>query len=326
MLSDVQYVEWLKLYLNITKYAKAFQGNLLTTDKIHKEANRSGAVGDWYHETRKSEPYITNEQYLLQFTDGKHYGADCVGLVKAPLMGNKPGGKSDNYNANYDYSIESLAKMCTDVKTDVKKGAFGEFMWTADYSHCAVITKAGKTDIESAPSLDGVAEVPLDYQPNWYKCGKLPFVSYGATPEPAPVDKVIKAGDVVTIQNGAVYGGSDKGTPVPSQFCRVPYRVDRVQEVKNERCALIGELNSWVPVRYLTKVNVVEGMKVGSHVKIKSGARYGGKSRARNTKVPKQFIGKTYTVSKVGLNLGVREALIKELNSWVPKSYLTLVK
>lgn len=323
---DTDYVAWLSEFIGITKYAKAFQGNHLTKDKVEHEAGRSGSVGDWYHKTRTTEPYISNEDYLLKYCDGKWYGADCVGLVKAPLMGNKVGGPCNGYNSDYDYSIETLAKMCTDVKKDITKGAVGEFMWTADYSHCAVIKKAGKTDVESAPSLDGVAEVPLNYQPNWYACGKLPFVQYGEAPQPAPVTDEIKAGDVVTIQNGAVYGGSSKGVKVPSKYCGVPYRVDRVQVVKNEKCALIGDLNSWVPVIYLTKVNETYGIKMGCHVKIKSGARYGGLGKGRNTKVPRAYIGKRYYVVKTAVLEGVREALIKELNSWVPIGYLTLVK
>lgn len=321
---NTEYVKILSGFVNNTEYAKGCEDYSLTTDRIKREASRSGSVGEWYKSKRKFEPYVTNEEYLLSKVGKTPYCADCIGFIKGPLMGNLPGKVNNNYDGDYDYSIEGLSKKCTDVKTDVTKGEVGEFMWTKDFSHCGIIKTKGKTDLESAPSLDGVKEVPLDYQPNWYACGKLPFLDYTAQPMPAPV--VVKAGDTVVISNGAVYGGSDKGVKVPSKNCGVPYLVSQVRDVKDERCALIYELNSWVPVRYLTVVSPSLTIKKGSAVKINSGAKYGGLSNARNTKVPSKFINKRYTVSSVATHAGVKEALIKELKSWVPLAYLKAVK
>ena len=242
-------------------------------------------------------------------------------------MDNLPGKVNNGYVSDYDYSIKGLSEMCTDVKTDVKKGAPGEFMWTQDFSHCGIIKKQGQTDLESAPSLDGVQEVPITYQPNWFACGKLPFIDYnGSMPAPAPVTNEIKAGDAVKIQNGAVYGGSSKGVKVPSEYCNTPFRVDRVQVVKNEKCALINKLNSWVPVRYLTKIDIKAAIAAGVKVKIVKGAKYGGLSSDRNKPVPAECIGKVYTVRSVAEHMGVSEALLREINSWVPVAYLTLAK
>lgn len=325
--TNTEYVKILSGFVNNTEYAKGCEDYSLTTDRIKKEASRSGSVGEWYKSKRKFEPYVTNEEYLLSKVGKTPYCADCIGFIKGPLMGNLPGKVNNNYDGDYDYSIKGLSEKCTDVKTDVTKGEVGEFMWTEDFSHCAIIKKKGKTDLESAPSLDGVKEVPLDYQPNWYACGKLPFVDYNPQPMPAPVPSTeIKAGDAVKIQNGAVYGGSSKGVKVPSAYCNTPFRVDRVQVVKDEKCALINKLNSWVPVRYLTKIDVKAAIAAGVKVKIVKGAKYGGLSSDRNKPVPAECIGKVYTVRSVAEHMGVSEALLREINSWVPVVYLTLAK
>ena len=324
-MTNLELVKDLMEYIGHEKYAKAMADYLLTEDAINKQANRSGSVGDWYKKANKTDPSKTNKQYLMQFTNGKWYGADCVGAIKGVLFyGNRYGGPVNNYNSDYDFSIEHMAKSCTDVKkkADFAKAEVGEFMWNEDYSHCALVSKKGSKDVECAPSLDGLAEVDLTYQPDWVGCGKLPWVNYVSDVTPAPV--VIKAGDVVTIAQGAVYGGSAKGTKVPNKYCGVPYRVSRVQNVKDERCALIEELNSWVPTRYLTVVPQEEGIKKGSTVRILKGAVYGGSDAG--VAVPKIYINTIAYVSKVGVHKGVKEALLKNLNSWVPVKYLKLVR
>ncbi|MBO4703973.1 MAG: hypothetical protein J5617_04020 [Bacilli bacterium] len=324
-MTNLELVNYYKQYIGHEKYAKAMADYLLTESEINKQANRSGSVGDWYKKSNKINPNLTNQQYLMQFTDGKWYGGDCVCSIKGVLFyGNRYGGPDHNYNSNYDFSIKEMANACTDKKSkaDIKKAEIGEFMWNEDYSHCALVSVNGSKDVECAPSLDGVAEVDLDYQPDWAGCGKLPWVTYVSDVNPSPV--VIKAGDVVTIAQGAVYGGSDKGVKVPNKYCGVPYRVSRVQMVKEERCALIEELNSWVPCRYLTVVPQEEGIKKGSCVKILKGAVYGGADKG--VPVPKIYINTNAYVSKVGTHGGVKEALLKNLNSWVPVKYLKLVR
>lgn len=65
---------------------------------------------------------------------------------------------------------------------------------------------------------------------------------------------------------------------------------------------------------------------VGSTVTIKSGAVYGGCTSARGTKVPKEQLSpKTHTVSKIQSNRGVKEALLKEISSWVAVGSLEAV-
>lgn len=71
-------------------------------------------------------------------------------------------------------------------------------------------------------------------------------------------------------------------------------------------------------------ITVSTAIKVGDKVKIKSGAIYGGSSYGK--KVGSSYIGKKYTVDKIQTNTHdskkVKEARLKEINSWVPVSYL----
>lgn len=72
--------------------------------------------------------------------------------------------------------------------------------------------------------------------------------------------------------------------------------------------------------------NTTKEVKAGSIVKIKDGAVYGGLSTARGKAVPAaQRGGKKHTVDKVQTNKGVKEARLKEINSWVAVASLTVV-
>ena len=67
-----------------------------------------------------------------------------------------------------------------------------------------------------------------------------------------------------------------------------------------------------------TNTNIV----VGDKVAIISGAVYGGLSTGRGVKVPSAYIEKYYTVQQVATHYNEKEALIKELYSWVAFKYL----
>ena len=71
---------------------------------------------------------------------------------------------------------------------------------------------------------------------------------------------------------------------------------------------------------------VAKEIKAGSIVTIKSGAVYGGLSSTSGKAVPAAQIGdKKHTVEKVQTNKGVKEAKLKEINSWVAVASLTAV-
>ena len=107
----------------------------------------------------------------------------------------------------------------------------------------------------------------------------------------------IKAGDVVTIKSGAVYGGAAKGkTKVPkAQLAPKKHTVAKVQVNSRTTEALLKEINSWVAVASLTKTTeTTKTIKKGSKVKVKKGAKsYEGKDVA-------SFIyDKVYTVDEL---------------------------
>ena len=62
--------------------------------------------------------------------------------------------------------------------------------------------------------------------------------------------------------------------------------------------------------------------KSGVSVKIVGNATYGGASKGKL--ISSAYLNKKYTVTKVQTNNGQQEALIKQLNSWVPTKYLKL--
>lgn len=67
-------------------------------------------------------------------------------------------------------------------------------------------------------------------------------------------------------------------------------------------------------------------IKAGSVVTIQDGAVYGGLSATRGKEVPAaQRGGKKHTVDKVQTNKGVKEARLKEINSWVAVASLKAV-
>ena len=72
-----------------------------------------------------------------------------------------------------------------------------------------------------------------------------------------------------------------------------------------------------------TAATVTEGCKVT----IQKGAVYGGLATSRGTKVPDYISGSShrYTVKDIAAHKGVKEALLKEINSWVAISYLNVV-
>ena len=63
----------------------------------------------------------------------------------------------------------------------------------------------------------------------------------------------ITVGDKIKIEKGAVYGGAANGKTVGSAYIGKEYTVAKIQTNNGQKEALIEELISWVPVKYLTK-------------------------------------------------------------------------
>ena len=70
-----------------------------------------------------------------------------------------------------------------------------------------------------------------------------------------------------------------------------------------------------------TPVKIAAGCKV----QILPGAVYGGLTSARGKSVPAWIIGKTYTVQRLENQMGVEEALLAGISSWLPVENLKMV-
>ena len=136
--------------------------------------------------------------------------------------------------------------------------------------------------------------------------------------EDKPTAATVRTGDIVKIK-GSKYATGQK---IPMW---VKLKKHTVKSVSGEK-ALLKEINSWV---YTTDITVLQSsaktVAVGSKVKIKSGAVYGGLTAARGSIVPNTQLTRTHTVGKIQKNGGVQEALLTDIASWVAVKYLEVV-
>ena len=147
---------------------------------------------------------------------------------------------------------------------------------------------------------------------------------YGIKKKTAPAVKpsenkpAVRAGDIVKIK-GSKYATGQK---IPMW---VKLKKHTVKSVNGEK-ALLKEINSWVYIADLTVLqSSAKTVSVGSKVKIKPGAVYGGLSTTRGKAVPKeQLAPKKHTVSRIETHNGVKEALLSDIMSWVAIKYLEM--
>lgn len=136
--------------------------------------------------------------------------------------------------------------------------------------------------------------------------------------EDKPASATVRAGDIVKIK-GSKYATGQK---IPMW---VKLKKHTVKSVSGNK-ALLKEINSWVYTDDLTVLqSSAKIVAVGSKVKIKSGATYGGLTAARGSMVPNTQLTRTHTVGKIQVNGGVREALLTDIASWVAVKYLEVV-
>lgn len=136
--------------------------------------------------------------------------------------------------------------------------------------------------------------------------------------KPSENKPTVRAGDIVKIK-GSRYATGQK---IPMW---VKLKKHTVKSVSGNK-ALLKEINSWVYTADLTVLQLsAKTVAVGSKVKIKPGATYGGLTAARGSIVPNTQLTRTHTVGKIQTNGGVREALLTDIASWVAVKYLEVV-
>ena len=136
--------------------------------------------------------------------------------------------------------------------------------------------------------------------------------------EDKPASATVRAGDIVKIK-GSRYATGQK---IPMW---VKLKKHTVKSVSGNK-ALLKEINSRVYTADLTVLqSSAKTVSVGSKVKIKPGATYGGLTAARGSIVPNTQLTRTHTVGKIQKNGGVQEALLTDIASWVAVVSLEVV-
>lgn len=178
-------------------------------------------------------------------------------------------------------------------------------------------TASDRKHVETAAGQRQCAEAIVSAIANFYGIKKKTAPAVKPS-EDKPATATVRAGDIVKIK-GSKYA---TGQRIPMW---VKLKKHTVKTVSGSR-ALLKEIRSWVYVSDLTVLqSSAKTVAVGSKVKIKPGATYGGLTAARGSIVPNAQLTRTHTVGKIQTNGGVREALLTDIASWVAVKYLEVV-
>ncbi len=177
-------------------------------------------------------------------------------------------------------------------------------------------TASDRKHVETAAGQRQCAEAIVKAIANFYGIKKKSAPAVKPS-EDKPASATVRAGDIVKIK-GNKYA---TGQRIPMW---VKLKKHTVKTVSGSR-ALLKEIRSWVYVSDLTVLQSSAKITVGSKVKIKSGATYGGLTAARGSIVPNTQLTRTHTVGKIQKNDGVQEALLTDIASWVAVKYLEVV-
>lgn len=177
-------------------------------------------------------------------------------------------------------------------------------------------TASDRKHVETAAGQKQCAEAIVKAVADFYGIKKKSAPAVKPS-EDKPTAATVRAGDIVKIK-GSKYA---TGQRIPMW---VKLKKHTVKTVSGSR-ALLKEIRSWVYVSDLTVLQSSAKITVGSKVKIKPGATYGGLTAARGSIVPNTQLTRTHTVGKIQVNGGVREALLTDIASWVAVKYLEVV-
>lgn len=177
-------------------------------------------------------------------------------------------------------------------------------------------TASDRKHVETAAGQRQCAEAIVSAIANFYGIKKKSAPAVKPS-EDKPTTATVRAGDIVKIK-GSKYATGQK---IPMW---VKLKKHTVKTVSGSR-ALLKEIRSWVYVSDLTVLQSSAKITVGSKVKIKSGATYGGLTAARGSIVPNTQLKRTHTVGKIQKNGGVQEALLTDIASWVAVKNLEVV-
>lgn len=175
-------------------------------------------------------------------------------------------------------------------------------------------TASDRKHVETAAGQRQCAEAIVKAIANFYGIKKKTAPAV----KPSENKPAVRAGDIVKIK-GSKYATGQK---IPMW---VKLKKHTVKSVNGEK-TLLKEINSWVYTADLTVLqSSAKTVSVGSKVKIKPGAVYGGLTSARGAAIPREQLARTHTVGKIQKNNGVTEALLTDIVSWVAVVSLEVV-
>ena len=178
-------------------------------------------------------------------------------------------------------------------------------------------TASDRKHVETAAGQRQCAEAIVKAVANFYGIKKKTAPAVKPS-EDKPTAATVRAGDIVKIKGGKYATGQK----IPMW---VKLKKHTVKSVSGNK-ALLKEINSWVYTADLTVLqSSAKTVAVGSKVKIKSGAVYGGLTSARGAAIPREQLARTHTVGKIQKNNGVTEALLTDIVSWVAVVSLEVV-
>ena len=179
-------------------------------------------------------------------------------------------------------------------------------------------TASDRKHVETAAGQRQCAEAIVKAIADFYGIKKKSAPAVKPSEDKPASATTVRAGDIVKIK-GSKYATGQK---IPMW---VKLKKHTVKSVNGEK-ALLKEINSWVYTADLTVLqSPAKTVAVGSKVKIKPGATYGGLTAARGSIVPNTQLTRTHTVGKIQKNDGVQEALLTDIASWVAVKNLEVV-
>ena len=142
------------------------------------------------------------------------------------------------------------------------------------------------------------------------------FAAQDEPAAPSTPEQEETAETVYTVKKG------DTLSAIAKKYGTTYQKLAQYNGIENPNLIHVGQ-KIRIPGTGATPKEVTEGCKVT----IREGAVYGGLSTHRGKAVPEYVYanGRQYTVKDIDTHKGVKEALLKEINSWVALSYLTAV-
>lgn len=172
-----------------------------------------GLVANASNMQRMINQYSKNNKYLAKARQiyGNGYFFDCVGLIKGILWGwcgnasATYGGAKYTSNGVPDVSADQMINLCSGVSTDFTNIEVGEAVWLT--GHIGIYIGNGIV-VEATPAWNGgvqksalanIGSISGLNSRRWTRHGKLPYISYEATPVVSATETdVIMVGTVKT--------------------------------------------------------------------------------------------------------------------------------